>query len=267
MAVFVGIGILIDRWFYGEWTISAWNYFEQNILRDKISTFGTSPWWWYLKAFFLTAIPPFSLLFMLSVPVLLIRRPKSPVLWSILPFLALHFIIGHKEMRFLLPIVYFCPVILITACVTIQSRYARSFSMWKSAGIAMRCFFIVNILCLSVVIFRPADNLVPLYETIYNEYPGPAVLYCLNQNPYHRVLDVHFYKRKNLSIEVIESANEVKPRAGYKLLVAFEKKKIPPEFESGARLVYSSYPDWVYHFNFNHWIERSRIWYVYELTR
>ena len=41
-------GVLIDKWFYGEWTLTTWNYFTQNILEGKASSFGIEPWWWYI---------------------------------------------------------------------------------------------------------------------------------------------------------------------------------------------------------------------------
>ena len=30
--------------------------------------------------------------------------------------------------------------------------------------------------------------------------------------------------------------------------------------------VYNSYPKWIYNFNYNNWLSRSRSWHVYEVT-
>ena len=54
LAFVVAIGVIIDKWFYGTWTLSCWNYFDQNILRDKVSGFGVYPWWWFLSSGSLT---------------------------------------------------------------------------------------------------------------------------------------------------------------------------------------------------------------------
>ena len=39
-----GLGVLIDRWYYDEWVLTSWNYFQQNILFHKAADFGISPW-------------------------------------------------------------------------------------------------------------------------------------------------------------------------------------------------------------------------------
>ena len=39
----LGIGALTDRWFYGEWTYTIWNYFDQNIIQNKTTQFNIKP--------------------------------------------------------------------------------------------------------------------------------------------------------------------------------------------------------------------------------
>jgi phosphatidylinositol glycan class B len=60
--ILIGIGILIDRWFYGNWTLTTWNYFNQNILQNRVSDFGIRPWWYYIERTFIQGIPPFSII-------------------------------------------------------------------------------------------------------------------------------------------------------------------------------------------------------------
>ena len=71
------IGILIDRWFYGEWVLSTWKYFEENILLNKAAGFGVHPWYTYLFDIFTVGIPPFSLLYILPLFLLTIFKPKD----------------------------------------------------------------------------------------------------------------------------------------------------------------------------------------------
>ena len=86
ISIIIFLGILLDKWYYGEWTFTAWNYFDQNILQNKVSSFGVNPWWYYIETFFIQAIPPFSLLFLLSIIYLIIFDRKNPIVWVILPF-------------------------------------------------------------------------------------------------------------------------------------------------------------------------------------
>ena len=44
------LGMLADRWLYGEWTLTPVNYLRENILNENMLKFGTSPWWYYLTA-------------------------------------------------------------------------------------------------------------------------------------------------------------------------------------------------------------------------
>lgn len=120
------IGVLVDRWFYGEWTLSAWNYFDQNILLDKVSTFGVKPWWWYITEILEKGIPPFSLLYVGSFFLLIFYKPKSPLTWSILPFIIVHSLIGHKEIRFVFPIIGFVSIITIFGFEIIQDKFFQN---------------------------------------------------------------------------------------------------------------------------------------------
>ncbi len=258
-------GVLIDRWFYGEWTLTIWNYIDLNLIQDKVSSFGVEPWWWYFEKFFLQGIPPLSLLFIIGTFIFLIFKPKSPITWSIIPFLLIHFVIGHKELRFLFPIVYFLPVILIEALNFIQERYMKNLSSKKYIKVLMKLCLVINFVLLMITFFKPPDPHVSLYKKIYNSYKEPTVLNCIAQNPYHRVLDIHFYKRKNLTIREIQSLNEVSHLSDTTNLIAFTNKNKPKGFSCDNKLIYSSIPQWLLEFDFNSWQKRINIWYVYEL--
>lgn len=259
------LGVIADKWFYGEWTITAWNYFEQNIIQDKVSSFSVDPWWWYIEKFFYQGIPPFSILFILSIVILIVFRRKSPITWSLLPFLAIHFVLGHKEMRYLFPIVYFLPIVLINAFEFIQEKYKINLSSLRSVKVFMTIFFIVYFIFLVIITFKPADNQISLYKAIYKNYKNPTTLYYISENPYYRVLDINFYKRKSLTIKRINSLDEINHQTNMTELVVITNKENLPKIRSQNKLIYSSFPDWVLKLNYGNWVERTKVWYVYEL--
>ncbi|MBN4065989.1 hypothetical protein JYT51_01495 [Candidatus Amoebophilus asiaticus] len=259
------LGILLDKWYYGQWTITAWNYFEQNILRDKVSSFGVDPWWYYIEKFFIQAIPPFSILFILSTVLIFTFKKKSPITWSILPFLAVHFIIGHKEIRFLFPIVGFLPIIAIKGLEVIQQKFVRDLFTKRYLRLFMKGFFVVNFLFLIIITFRPADSQISLYRTIYNQYKTPTTLYFIDKNPYHRVLNINYYKRKKMEIRQINTLDSISNLPDRTSLIVFRQQKMPLGFEKKNKLIYSTFPEWIMKFNFNNWVERTNVWYVYEL--
>jgi phosphatidylinositol glycan class B len=265
IALVVLLGLITDKWYYGEWTFTAWNYLDQNILQNKVSSFGIEPWWYYLETFFIQGIPPFSLLFILAIVLLIIFKRKSPITWAIFPFLLVHFMIGHKEMRFLSPIIGLLPIIAIQAIELTKAKFAENLLSNRPFLIFMKGFFIVNFLLLLFITFQPADSQVNLYQVIYNRYKTPTTLYYINKNPYHRVLNIHFYKRKNLEIKQISSIDEINSRTDKTNLIVFTNQNSPSGFDKNSKLVYSSFPSWIIKFNFNNWVDRTNIWNVYQL--
>lgn len=259
-------GLLMDRWFYGEWTITAWNYFQQNILFDKVSGFGIQPWWFYIQSTFFEGIPPFSLVYIAAVLLFFIFLRRDLITWTLMPFLMIHFFIGHKEMRFLFPVLGFLPVIIIKMVDLIRETHNQDLPYNKPEKYLARIFWGANLVMVAVVMIVPVDTETKLFQKIYRDYPSATTLYFVNENPYRRALDIHFYKRKNLTIEKVDSVEQIKVVSGRNSLVV---TRTNPEIEGlklTRKLIYCNFSDWIKHFNFNHWIERTHFWYVYELT-
>lgn len=108
------VGIAIDRWGYGFWTLAPWNYFRVNLLEGAASHFGVDPWWQYLY-FLISYTPAYSgvVVGLLSGSFFLSSDGRRHVIsWVILPFLLGHFAIGHKEPRFLYPFYVYFPVMV-----------------------------------------------------------------------------------------------------------------------------------------------------------
>lgn len=261
----IGIGIIIDRWFYGEWTLTTWNYFNQAILQNKISGFGVDPWWYYFEIVFIKAIPPFSIIFIVSFIIVFIYKRKDLLTWTILPFLLIHFIIGHKEIRFLFPVIGFLPVVIIKSFEIIQEKWNKTFLDNTFVRVFAKLFLIANFISLLIIAFKPADNQISLYKRLYNDYKTPTTLYYTDDNPYHRILDINFYKRKNLDVIKISSVNEINSDVNKNQLFVTKDRNTVNDIKMKNKLIYSTFPDWIKIFNFNKWIERSKCWYVYEL--
>lgn len=261
----IGMGFLCDYWFYGEWTIAMWNYFELNLLQDKVSVFGVESWWFYLNEFTIKTIPPFSLLFLAALPIVFYFEKKSALTWCLFPFLLIHFLIGHKELRFLFPIIFSLPYVLIKSIEIIQEKVLPNLMANKGFRFFMKGFFLVNFAALIFISFYPADNRISLYKTIYNKYEGDATLYFSAENPYDRATGINFYKRKNLTILNSDSSGTATFRDNKTTLFVFNQKPKNSDFAAKHELIYTSFPDWIKIFNFNGWVERSDSWYVYEL--
>jgi GPI mannosyltransferase 3 len=259
-------GIIIDRWFYGEWVLTAWNYFEQNILEDKISGFGLSPWYFYFQDVFIRTIPPFSLVIILSFIVFLIFRPKDLLTWTLLPFILIHFFLGHKETRFFYPLIGFIPVIFIRAIGITSSNWGIRLWENKPFVVFAKISWVVNIALILFSFFNPADSQVNMYSKIYHTYTKPITLYYLDEDPYHKALDIHYYKRADLTIKKAESAEQLNADTSAIFLLAVRNRNGMAGQVGNKRLIISTLPQWVRRFNFNHWVDRTEAWKVYEVT-
>jgi GPI mannosyltransferase 3 len=263
--ILFGSGILIDRWFYGNWTLTVWNYFNQNILQNRVSDFGVRPWWYYTERIFIQGIPPFSLVYIASFVLFFIFKRKDLLTWTLLPFLLIHFIIGHKEVRFLFPVIGFLPIIIIKSVEIIQERWNGTFLEQKLIKKFAGLFWAINLIFLIIIAFTPADGQISLYKKVYLEYKSSSTLYYTTDNPYNRVLDINFYKRADLEIVKIDSVRNISLNGNRKQLFATKDKTLLNDIRAKKRLVYSSFPEWFRFFNINNWMARTNCWYVYEL--
>ncbi len=259
-------GVLLDRWFYGEWTFTAWNYFNQNLIQDKVSGFGVEPWWFYFKDVFIRTIPPFSLVFILSFLVVVLFLRKDVLTWIILPYVLVHCLIGHKEIRFLYPLIGFLPIMAIKAYEFIVQGWKINLAENRWFQVYTRCFWYLNLLLIAVVLFIPAEPQTKLYQYIYNNYPQPATLCYVSENPYYRAKEVHFYKRASLNIKNFKDSSGKEMASGKKYLLALCKKDAKPVSKKNQKLIYATYPEWIKRFNFNNWLDRAQVWYVYEIN-
>jgi GPI mannosyltransferase 3 len=260
-------GVVIDRWFYGEWVLTTWNYFDQNILLGKAAGFGTYPWWYYIEQTFMNALPPFSLVYITAIIVYAIYKPKDEITWTVLPFLVAHFIIGHKEIRFIFPVIGFLPVMIIMSAQIFLEKKGFEFAGRKVVRVFVKAFWYTNLILLGIVIFKPADDHISIYRKLYYNYTVPTILYYTEENPYHRVENINFYKRKNLVIKQVPSINAIDQNNDTTLLFATKEPGLTPVAGMRPLLIYSTYPEWIKKFDINSWVERTFFWHIYELKR
>lgn len=103
---------LLDSMLYGHAVFAPWNYFRYNLILDKISVVDRHPPWDFLRTSVTETWPILGTLTYLTWIAAAIRFPRSPWTWLSLPFFLVHHLIGHKELRFLLPIAGLTPLML-----------------------------------------------------------------------------------------------------------------------------------------------------------
>ena len=260
----VGIGIVIDRWFYGGWTLTAWNAFDVNILQGKASAFSKDPWYTYFTKTFTHAGPPISLVFIAAPLILFFLDRRNVLTWMLIPFVLVHILIVHKELRFLFPMLGLLPIVIIQAIEAVRAKGLPRLLERSTWRISTKVFWTIDLVLLAVVMLRPADAEISLYKTIYDGYPRPIAFYYFGDDPYDRVEHIHFYRRPDLEMAgAITGTTRFIPNDT--ILVATKR---PADVEARwphRTLIYSSLPAWVKHFDFNGWQERTDQWYVYQV--
>ncbi len=97
------LGLVLDRWGYGAWTFTPWNYLRVNLLEGRAAGMGTAPVYHYLVAY-LARRPPLPGLLVAAVLAFWWRAPRDLLTWVAVPFALGHCLLAHKEVRFLFPL-------------------------------------------------------------------------------------------------------------------------------------------------------------------
>jgi phosphatidylinositol glycan class B len=204
-AVVLIIGILIDCWFYGKFVITFLEYFNKQIIEDIASDFGTEAWYYYLKEIIMAPIWPIGAITAFAFLMLLLNEPRNILIWSIIPFVLVHFI-PHKEVRFLFPLVNLVPIILVSGLQQIRfngkilwfNRFLKPVVL-----VVIVLSFIVNVIGLAAFSSKPAGNgKMEISRYIADKFHEKPVrlIHCSWSSPYNPFESVptKFYQRSNI---------------------------------------------------------------------
>jgi phosphatidylinositol glycan class B len=280
ICIIILVGVVLDRFFYGEWTFPAWNYFVINIIENKAAQFGEQPWWFYFSEILKFGTYPIGLIVLISALIFAVTYPKHILNWIIIPFFLIHIFIGHKELRFLFPIANAIPIVLIISTPKIFDLIKKLKQNINHRFLLRWIVYPLWILNLSVALFaslKPVDSYVPLYSHLYEEYQDDNILLLYSGvNPYGRYKEpMKFYTPKGLKTlqsekpAMIESVLKSEEYKDYKILyitnsffLEEEYEKLNVEFDRS----YLSLPEWVVNINFNNWLERTEVFNLYKLS-
>lgn len=203
-------GVCIDSWFYGELVFTPWNYFYQNIVKDVASSFGTSPWYYYLLNIAKLPTLFIGIPFAFFALFLLVKDPKNIYLWCIIPFVFFHSIIPHKEDRFLFPMVYLMPVVLLSGYVKFTALI-RNKKIIQTLNIAFAgIFVIINATGIAATMYEaPSSGRANISRYLYHHYNEANInlIYTTWANPYRPFQGIYsrFYLNTEMSHQYIEN--------------------------------------------------------------
>jgi phosphatidylinositol glycan class B len=272
------IGTVADRVFYGSWVCAPLSYFRVNILEHRASSFGTSPWWMYFRVMIDRIGPPLSVLVAIGVLWGWIRRPLSLVTWSMIPFVLAHVAIAHKEFRFFFPLATLAVLLTLRSVDDARIALPQLWTALRGNRWARLLFWLLLVedgVLLAASALRPSQQTMPLYEHIWAMQPPAGTIYYhqlgggRREQPYDfgQNLILRFYMPPDLHMVGVTTPAELDRHLqtgpawliGYGFNLAPEAGVLRDECVPEAR----SMPEWLSHFNINHWIDRTPIWTLY----
>lgn len=185
--------IVLDYWFYGDLIFTPWQYFVSNLLMHKADSFGTSPWYSYILTE--SAFLPYGILYVVCSLYFMFKRPKHAITWVAIPFILVHVLIGHKESRFLIPLLPFMPLVVMDTLQLLQQEY-----QWKLAKLIKlnKLAWWLNILILIALAFIPQTTELPGNYFISTNYKTPTTIYYLSKNIFLDFYQLPYIKRQKL---------------------------------------------------------------------
>jgi GPI mannosyltransferase 3 len=279
----LALGAAADWWGYGHPTFPAFSYAYQNfVLGRSAREFGTAPFFAYLYLPLQEAGPLAPLVFTLLVATVTawVARPGHVLTWASAPYVVLLSIAGHKEARFLFPLIPFLPFFVIFALYSEQATAVgtrlASFVHWLLSDWRLKVAYLLNFGGLLSVILLPQGANFPLYQLIENESyatRGPldiVVVHSPENMPYDYVgHHMAFIEPKNLRLILNPAVAQLEARQS-RGEAFFALIDIPPRqpepaawIRSRCAFIWSTWPRWLEAFDFFQWVERSHSWEFY----
>lgn len=282
----------VDRWGYGSWVFPSYRYATVNIIEGKAATFGVSPWWEYFVSFRKSNVGLYGGILLLSViggivcvaqglkkqlskkrlPLETFAEDNAPKFlenvrlasltsmcsMTLLPFIVGHCAIGHKEDRFLYPVVWLMwLLVLIVIAVPLTNwlekkdfgsktlRLLLYFHMVLSASLILRNAFseLSSRAPVLSVIEREAEKVSFLKLNLLDGVNPYAMscggsVYCASE------LVSEFSMPKNLRVEC-DTHEKANLRDSLVLQTYQEDTLQLPNPPVGCRTLYSTLPFWV----------------------
>jgi len=178
--------VYLDCHFYHELIFTPYRYFYVNINQGVAASFGTSSFMVYIAVLIaVIATPPFSIVLFYYGLKGSLKKYNHPLVLSVLLFIIGHCFVGHKEERFLFPVLNALPIIIGFGLPDFIEYY-YSCKKWIAALIkAMLIFSIgLDLILLLILTFTPYSQ-TPYFSYLIkkNFNDQHTTIWCLSRTP------------------------------------------------------------------------------------
>jgi hypothetical protein len=214
---FVGCGVneAADRWLYGVWTFVPYNYVLENLVHGKAAAFGVAPWWVLAAYMAVVLIPPYSVGILALITTGCWYARRNVLVWMTVPFVLVHAVVGHKEPRFLLPLLYVAGPLFAVGVDAMPRRFGARLAAWlrtpwgrTHAGV----WCAVNLVLMGVTMFAPANDTYRLDRWLWDQSrTGRITVYAVGGSPYDLTdtLTNSFYRSDNVDVIPVHAVDQI----------------------------------------------------------
>lgn len=268
VVVALAIGAAVDRWGYGQWTLTPWNYFRTQLLDGIAARAGTAPVWAYLSLMTFNFLAPLAIFIVAAMFTTWVRHPRHVITWATVPFFAAHSLVSHKEIRYLFPMTLLATFFLILAVVPRDGQLPNVLRrLWDARGSRRaKLLYGLNLIVLAVLCLKENPSAVVVQKYIYDQYPHGCQLIELGEKtPYQNIgVNMFFYQPANLQITRVASRLDLmallKSKPAGPLLLVADRHSTPLLQDLGVphdALIYRTYPQWLESYNYFGWERHS----------
>ena len=273
------LGVALDCWFYKNFVITSWNYFKAVVGSDANSGFGQDAWYYYLQQ--LVSLPGYLIGGMLLGALLIgiIRNIRTELPWIICSFVALHMLITHKEERFLFPICFLMPLLLMQGFEAVEEGLKKWRLLHNVLQVIVTVALFTNVIGLIAMGYKTAgigrSALTQYIHTKYGKRPV-QLIHTAYANPYNpwgalpekfyleaRLCDMEVKEPSELIVQLLTPATVCKPTNERPIKKDEEKVKVKEEVQiftlrqreqaqwepllhkAGFKLKIASIPHWI----------------------
>jgi len=268
--------IIADSIYYGHLVFSPYNYYYYNMVLGISELFGKLPWSYYLVEGFNQYKISFLLL-LVAVIICIWFDIKNLMVASSLPFIIIHFLISHKEMRFLFPVINFIPFVIGMSIDILINKFNATKVNNRLILPSFILIFCLNISSIVLQFSRFSSNDFPIYRYLY-DHPlksGTIVMpwYSLyGESKSKRVKDLNHYipmkfLKPNLKLKypLVHFLKDVKKivdtsKSPIYLVGCYNKKdilSIQDSCQVKVFCVFSNMPSLYKYVDINHWTDRT----------
>ena len=205
----VGINLVLDYQFYHQLVFTPYDYYRINITEGKAAEFGTSSFTRYILMLALViGTPPLSLfLFYYSVKGA-IQQYRQPLVFAVVFFVVGHCLVGHKEERFLFPVLNVLPILAgwgLPSFITYYQQATKGIRNFLNGMLYVSVA--LTILVLVLVSLNPYSQTVEFSRKLVNTFkPSTPTIYCLSRTPFETEshLQLMFYGRNAPNMNLIK---------------------------------------------------------------